>query len=43
MRSNGQVQGSFDKYELQLRNVPVGKQYLQRQQYVVYSGIHGIL
>jgi hypothetical protein len=31
MRSNGQVERSFEKYKLQLLSVPVGQQYPQQK------------
>jgi hypothetical protein len=43
MRINGQIQGLFEKYELQLRSVPVGQQHLQQQHSDVQNDIHDIL
>jgi hypothetical protein len=43
MRINGQIQGLFEKYELQLRGVSVGQQHPQQQHFVLQNDIHDIL
>jgi hypothetical protein len=43
MRINGEIQGLFEKYELQLRSGSVGQQHSQQQHSVVQNYIHDIL
>jgi hypothetical protein len=43
MRINGEIQGLFKKYKLQLRSVSVGQQHLQQQHFVLQNDIHDIL
>jgi hypothetical protein len=43
MRINGQIQGLFEKYELQLCSVSVGKQHPHQQHFVLQNDIDDIL
>jgi hypothetical protein len=43
MRINGEIQGLFKKYKLQLRSVQVGQRHSQQQHSDVQNYIHDIL
>jgi hypothetical protein len=43
MRFNGEIQGPFKKYKLQLHSVQVGQRHSQQQHSDVQNDIHDIL